>query len=74
MSKYEVKNKEIEKKLEEMGKIIGGQLPKGWGFTLLMFDYNTTKGSMFYISNGKREDMVKAMMEFISKQQKGGEN
>jgi uncharacterized protein (DUF779 family) len=65
---YQVRNPEIEGKLKGIGGIIGKTLPKGWGFTLLIFDYNTTKGSMFYISNGQRKDVIKAMIEFISKQ------
>ena len=68
---YQIKNKEIENKLKGIGKIIGKELPFGWGFTLLMFDFNKTDGSMFYMSNGSRKDVIKSMIEFISKQKEG---
>lgn len=68
----EIKNTKIEKILQELAKLINSMMPKGWGFTLLIFDYTDSvdKGSMFYISSARRKDMVKAMMEFIDKQQK----
>lgn len=39
---------------------------KGFGFTLLVFDWGD-KGRMNYISNARREDMLTAMREFIAK-------
>jgi hypothetical protein len=67
---YNVRNEEIEAKLKEWGNRIGQSLksdmPRGWGFTLLMYSYGTNpKGGMFYISSAEREDMIKAMEEFI---------
>lgn len=69
---FEVRNEEIEKTLKDIGTLIRDQIPDTWGFTLLMFDYSNNEkdaGSMFYISSARREDMLKAMMEFIDKQQ-----
>lgn len=62
---YKVFNEDIEIKLKEIGELIGTQLPPGWGFTLLLFDFNNPKGAMFYISNGQRDDVVAMMKEFI---------
>ncbi len=67
---YQVKNKEIETKLKGIGEMIGKSLPKGWGFNLMIFSFGKG-GSMFYISNGSRNDVIKAMLEFISKQKEG---
>lgn len=70
--KYEVKNEEIQALLKKLANFINGLMPKGWGFTLLIFDYSKDEkdaGSMFYISSAGRKDMVKAMMEFVDKQQ-----
>lgn len=36
------------------------------GFMLMVFDYGTG-GRMSYISNSKREDILKALQEFIEK-------
>lgn len=71
---YKVRNPEIEGKLKGIGREIAGQLPKGWGFTLMIFDMNTDKGSMFYISNGSRQDVIKSMIEFIKNNKQGGDN
>lgn len=62
----EVRNEEIEKLLRVVGLTIKDIMPKGWGFTVLMFDYGD-HGNMFYMSSAEREDMIKAMKEFIAK-------
>jgi hypothetical protein len=64
---FEVKNETIQKLLKDVGHTLKDLMPKGWSFTLMMFDTDTTDGSMFYISGAKREDMIKAMEEFIQK-------
>lgn len=70
MSNFDVKNPQIEEVLRKVGEVIKEMTPPGWGFTVLLFDVNTTKGSMFYLSSARREDMVKAMKEFIEKNDK----
>jgi hypothetical protein len=65
---FEIRNLEVESKLNEIGHLIGPVLPKGFGFTLLIFSFGPG-GSMFYISNSDRRDMIKAMKEFIAKQE-----
>ena len=66
---YQIKDVEIEAILKKLGKLIGKEMPTGWGFTLLMFDFNKQKDeSLFYISNGNRQDVLKTMLEFISKE------
>ena len=67
-SDFQIKNEEMEKRLKDLGDVIKKGMPPGWGFTLMMFDYNTTEGSMFYISSAARGDMIKAMQEFIKKE------
>ncbi len=73
MSKFEVKNNVVEVLLKNLAVAIQKKMPRGWGFTLMIFDYSDPKskdaGSMFYISSAQRTDMLKAMMEFIEKQQ-----
>ena len=69
---YNVRSEEVEAALRELANDIKPKVPKGFGFTLLIFSYGKTglpnegsEGSMFYISTGEREDMLKAMKEFI---------
>lgn len=71
--KYEVKNEDIEKRLKEMGKLLSAGLPEGWGFMLMIFDFDSAKipdsqRAMFYLSNAQRLDMIKAIEEFLAKQ------
>lgn len=62
---FEVRNAEVEEKLRDMGHTLKGQMPEGFGFTLMIFSYQP--GSMFYISSAERDTMIEAMREFIRK-------
>lgn len=62
---FEVRNLEVEEKLRQMGRAIKADMPKGFGFALMIFSYES--GSMFYISSAERETMIAAMREFIAK-------
>ena len=65
---FQVRDEKVEHYLKVVAEAIKVNLPAGMGFTLLMFDYGDG-GNMFYTSTAKREDMIKAMKEFISKQE-----
>jgi len=41
------------------------------GFALLTFDVRTNNGMINYICNCEREDMIKALKEFIEKNENG---
>lgn len=53
--------------MQEIAKDIEKKLGKKYGFTLLIYEHNTDTGRMNYVSNSKREDVVKTMKEFIEK-------
>jgi hypothetical protein len=57
---------EIEQSARELGKVIGGVLPDGVGFLLVLYDYGTG-GHMSYMSNGRREDCIKLLAELREK-------
>jgi hypothetical protein len=61
-------NERVEFALREAANFIkaNGRLPIGMGFVLLMFDFGEN-GNMFYISDAQRDDVLKAMQEFIDK-------
>ncbi len=68
---FEVKNPEIVERLKEVGQLLKGIMPEGWGFTLFMFDYSKGPGgSLFYLSSAQRDDMLATLEEFIGKQKK----
>lgn len=58
---------EVKKTLNDIAARIGDALPPGWGFGLLIFSFGEN-GTMTWISNAERADMILAMQEFIAKQ------
>lgn len=60
-----------EKQARKFGRMVGGMLPKGWGYVMLMFKFGP-KNSMpampdvTYLSNGDRRDMINTMRAFAS--------
>jgi len=52
---------------KDLGRLIAEQLPDGWGFTLLLFSFGPG-GSLSYLSNADRSDMLQMMKEFIRRQ------
>ena len=56
---------EIEDFLRTQASQLKNELPKGYGFALLIFDFGPD-GFMSWMSNAEREDMVRAMKEFIA--------
>lgn len=54
--------------LQEIMQEIKNKLPKGMGFTLLAYEFGDKDGRrMLYASNSEREDVLKAMLEFVDK-------
>jgi hypothetical protein len=49
---------------EHVAQVIGHHLPPGWGFGLFLFTYGE-RGTMFWISSAQRDDMVKALQEWM---------
>jgi hypothetical protein len=66
---YDMRHFEVEAALREIGELIKKKTPAGFGFSLLMFQYGEG-GAMFYLSSAERADMIKAMKEFIQKNEK----
>lgn len=64
--KFEVRDEEAEKVLGDIGRRLRSVMPEGYGFSLLIFSFGEG-GNMFYTSNAQREDMIRAMQEFIAK-------
>jgi len=64
---FDVRAPEIETLLQDLGRSLKRRMPLGWGFTLFLSNYGPG-GAMFYISSVNREDMLKALVEFIERQ------
>ena len=54
--------------LQEIAKDIKEKLPEKMGFALLAYEFGDIDDrKMMYISNSNREDVLKAMLEFVDK-------
>ena len=57
---------ELEEMCRVLGRKIGAGLPKGVGFALVIYDFGEG-GSMAYMANAKRDDMIKMFKELVAK-------
>lgn len=59
----------VKSKLQEIARKVDNELPEDFGFIVLTFKFNAKPDTaqMMYVSNANREDVVKAMEEFIQK-------
>lgn len=56
---------DVQEAMRKAGRALGKSFPKGWGFALLVFNFGPG-GSLTYMANAQREDMIKVMREFIA--------
>lgn len=59
----------IKRKLKDIAGNIEKELPYGFGFALLTFRFDSEPDTseLMYVSNADRQDIVKAMEEWIEK-------
>lgn len=51
--------------MQDLAKQINDKLNGKYGFFLMVYEHGDDSGRANYVSNSKREDVVKAMEEFI---------
>lgn len=56
----------VKSRLQRIAEKVNNELPTGFGFVVLSFAFGNP-GQMMYVSNANREDIVKAMKEWIEK-------
>lgn len=61
--------KEVEAIARDIAKHIADALPHGLGFAFLVFDFGEG-GTLAYMSNAKRDDMLRALHELIGNLEK----
>ena len=62
------REEQVNNMLQEIMQEIKNKLPEGMGFTLLVYEFGDKEGRrMLYASNSNREDVMKAMLEFVDK-------
>ena len=62
----------VKGKMKNIAQKVENELPNGFGFVVLAFSFNTEPNTsqMMYVSNADRQDIVKAMKEWIDKTEK----
>lgn len=59
---------EVKAKMQKIAKGVEKELPKDFGFVVLAFPFGEDiNNQLMYVSNANREDVCKAMIEFIEK-------
>jgi hypothetical protein len=56
----------MQSELRAIAEFMSGILADGWGFGVVIFPFGADQ-PLLWISNAKREHMVKAMAEFVEK-------
>ena len=56
----------VKRKMQTIARKVKEELLDGFGFVVLSFIFDNP-GQMMYVSNANREDIVKAMKEWIEK-------
>ena len=65
------KQEAAREKMQVIAKFTDGLLPPDWGFVVLAFPFSESEGRRLdYVSNADREDVIKAMYEFIAETEK----
>ena len=61
-------NEFVKSKMQKIAKKVDEELPNGYCFVVLAFNFGEGKDNeMMYVSNANRQDIVKAMKEWIKK-------
>lgn len=62
------KEEQVKNVLQQIAKGIDEKLQENFGFCLLYYEFGDTDGrALLYVSNSDRNDVTKAMEEFIEK-------
>lgn len=57
----------IRERMQDIASEVNDRIPVGYGFVVMCFKFNTGEDRLEYCSNGRREDVLKALQEFIDK-------
>jgi hypothetical protein len=62
------REQEANEVLQSIAKDIKEKLPENMGFALLAYEFGEAEDKrMLYVSNSNREDVMRAMVEFLDK-------
>jgi hypothetical protein len=64
---------EIREKMQKLARGVQEELPPHWGFIIMCFPLDDKQGRLNYVSNGKREDVLQLLKEFLYRNRHPGE-
>lgn len=59
----------LETEMRRVAELVRDELPDGLGFALFLFPLGT-KGNVAYMSNGRREDMIATIKDWLKHTEK----
>lgn len=65
MSKLHNEFSWVERHMQGIAKAVAKRIPKTWGFAVIVFPFDTYFQGTCYVSNARREDMIKALKETV---------
>jgi hypothetical protein len=63
---------EAQSRLREIAKLLKAEMPPSYGFILMIAERGPS-GKLFYASDFKREDVVRALNEFLKRATSAGD-
>ena len=57
---------QVKEHMQNLAHLIEDNIPEKWGFIFMTYPHER-EGELIYVSNSQRQDVVKALKEFIEK-------
>ena len=61
------RDENVRDNLQKMAATIDEQIPRDWGFIIMVFPLGDQQGRLNYVSNGKREDVLVMLKKFLKR-------
>jgi hypothetical protein len=56
-------------RMQKIARLVDEEIPQGWGFAVLVFPFAEREGRVNYVSNGKRDDVIKIVRQWLDEWQ-----
>jgi hypothetical protein len=60
---------DVRDQLKQIARAVRAGVPPGWGYALLLFEYDKPNGNLIYTSSASRPDMIKTLRELVDEMQ-----
>lgn len=67
------KNEQVRGMMQKIARTVDSMIPEGFGFGVLVFEFDKTGEEpsgkeMHWVSNARRDDVARAMQEFVKRE------